>query len=32
MTVWLNSFKLLGKDLLDIVLQYEAIIGAASLE
>ena len=32
MTVWLKNFKFLGKALLDIMLQYEAILGAASLE
>ena len=26
MTVWLKSFKFFGKALLDIVLQYEAIL------
>ena len=32
MTVWLKSFKFIGMALLDIILQYEAILGAASLE
>ena len=32
MTVWLKSFKFFGKALLDIVFQYEAILGADSLE
>ena len=31
-TVWLKSFKFFGKTLLDIVLQYEAILEADSLE
>ena len=32
MTVWLKSFKFFGNALLDIVLQYEAFLGADSLE